>query len=119
MPPQRARLAGAHGAVLAYADRGYGCRVIWLGALWHFVGVLTDVGPSGLLVGTAAATGVLLTAIVAASVLLRRVVAAPGSRVTRRVLREHAGRTGVPRQRDPDASGRSRPRAPTTALAVA
>nr|WP_231935249.1 DUF6412 domain-containing protein [Micromonospora viridifaciens] len=87
--------------------------------LWHFVGLLTDVGPTGLLVGTAAATGVLLAAIPAASILLRRVVADPGPRVTRRILRECAGRTGTPRHRDPDAAGRSRPRAPTTALAVA
>jgi hypothetical protein len=101
------------------ANHGYGCCVIWLGALWHLVGVLIDVGPTGLLVGTAAATGVLLTAMLAASVLLRRVVADPCPRVTRRVLRQHAGRTGIPRHRDPDAAGRSRPRAPTTALAVA
>lgn len=93
--------------------------MIWLGALWHLVGMLTDVGPTGLLVGTAAATGVLLTAMFAASVLLRRAVADPGPPVTRRALRERARRTGVPRHRDPDAAGRSRPRAPTTALTAA
>ncbi len=93
--------------------------MIWLGALWHLVGVLTDVGPTGLLVGTAAATGVLLTAMLAASVLVRRLVAGNGLRVTRRVMRERAGRTGIPRHRDPDAAGQSRPRAPTAALAAA
>ena len=91
----------------------------WLGVLWHLVGVLTDVGPAGLFLGTAAATGVLLTVVLSASVLLRRAVTEPGPLVTRRVLREHAGRTGVPRHRDPDAAGRSRPRAPTPALAAA
>ncbi|GII25080.1 DUF6412 domain-containing protein [Planosporangium mesophilum] len=89
--------------------------MIWVGSLWHLVGVLTEVGPTGLLVGT----GVLLTAILAARVLLGRVVADPRPQVTGRVLREHAERTGIPRHRDPDASGRSRPRAPTATLAVA
>src|SRR5437764_739880 len=34
-----------------------------------------------------------------------------GPRVTRGALRERSGRAGVPRHRDPDAAGRSRPRA--------
>jgi hypothetical protein len=91
----------------------------WFGVLWHLVGVLTDAGPGGLLVGAAVATGLLLIAILAASILLRRVGAGSGVRVTRRVLRERTGRAGIPRHRDPDAAGQSRPRAPTTALAVA
>ena len=91
----------------------------WFGLLWHLVGVLTDAGPAGLLAGTAAATGVLLTVMLAASVRLRRIEAEPGPRVTRRILRERAGMTGTPRHRDPDAAGRTRPRAPTTALAAA
>lgn len=90
-----------------------------LGLLWHLVGVLTDVGPGGLLAGTAAATGVLLAVMLAASAVPRHVRADAGPLVTRRILREHAGRTGMPRHRDPDAAGRSRPRAPTAALAAA
>ncbi|MGS2619052.1 DUF6412 domain-containing protein [Micromonospora sp. LZ34] len=91
----------------------------WFGVLWHLAGVLTDAGPAGLLVGTAAVTGVLLTAVLAASILLRRVGAGPGLRVTRRILRERTRRAGIPRHRDPDAAGQSRPRAPTAAFAVA
>ena len=87
--------------------------------IWHLVGVLTDVGPAGLFLGTVAATGVLLAVVLSASILVRRVVGGPSPLVTRRVLRERAGRAGVPRHRDPDAAGRSRPRAPTPALAAA
>ena len=90
----------------------------WFGLLWHLVGVLADAGPAGLLAGTAAATGLLLTVMLAA-VRLRRIVTGPGPRVTRRILRERAGLTGTPRHRDPDAAGRTRPRAPTTARAAA
>jgi hypothetical protein len=93
--------------------------VIWLGTVWHLVGLLGDVGPGGLVVGTAAATGVLLAAMVAATLVVRPVVADTAPPVTHRVLRENARRTGVPRHRDPDAAGRSRPRAPTAAPAAA
>jgi len=97
--------------------------VIWLGAFWRLVGVLTvgvltEVGPTGVVVATAVAAGVLLTAVVAARVL-RRVGSGSGPLVTPRVLRAQADRTGIPRHRDPDASGRPRPRAPTATLAVA
>lgn len=87
--------------------------------LWYLVGVLADVGASSMLSGTAAATGVLLSVVLAASNLLHRVVTEPELRITRRVLRERSGRTGIPRHRDPDAAGRARPRAPTATLAVA
>jgi Family of unknown function (DUF6412) len=90
-----------------------------LGLLWHLVGVLTDMGPGGLLAGTAAATGVLLAVMLAAAALPRRVTADARPLATRRILREHAGRIGMPRHRDPDAAGRSRPRAPTVARAAA
>jgi hypothetical protein len=92
--------------------------VIWLGAFWRLVGVLAEVGPAGVLVATAVTAGVLLTVVLAARVL-RRVDSGPGPLVTRRILRAQAGRTGIPRHRDPDASGRPRPRAPTAALAAA
>ena len=93
--------------------------MIWFSALWHLLGVLTEVGPAGLLAGTAAAAGLLLAAALAVRVLIRGVVAGPALRITRRLLREQAGRTGVPRHRDPDARGRSRPRAPTATPAAA
>ncbi|WP_341716113.1 DUF6412 domain-containing protein [Micromonospora sp. FIMYZ51] len=93
--------------------------MIGFGMLWYLVGVLADVGASSMLSGTAAATGVLLSVVLAASNLLHRVVTEPELRITRRVLRERSGRTGIPRHRDPDAAGRARPRAPTATLAVA
>ncbi|MBQ1050076.1 hypothetical protein KBX50_16580 [Micromonospora sp. C51] len=94
--------------------------MIGLGLLWYLVGVLADVGATSMLSGTAAVTGVLLAAVLTAGVLLTGAVVDPGRRVTRRMLRERAGRTGIPRHRDPDAAGRARPRAPTAAaLAVA
>ncbi|GAB3843012.1 hypothetical protein GCM10029963_16990 [Micromonospora andamanensis] len=94
--------------------------MIGLGVLWYLVGVLADAGAASLLSGTAAVTGVLLTAVLAAAILLPATAADPDLRVTRRMLRERSGRTGVPRHRDPDAAGRARPRAPTAAtLAVA
>ncbi|MCA2211306.1 DUF6412 domain-containing protein [Jidongwangia harbinensis] len=91
----------------------------WLEAFWHLVSVLTDAGPTGLLAGAGAVAGVLLGTVVAAGVRLGRRPAAIGPHVTRRVLRERTRRTGVPRHRDPDASGRVRPRGPTRPLAAA
>jgi hypothetical protein len=87
-----------------------------MGALGYLLSLLTDVGPAGLLAGSA--VGVLLL-VVAARVLLGGRPAAARPLVTRGALRDRARRVGVPRHRDPDASGRTRPRAPTTALAAA
>ncbi|MGC5052352.1 DUF6412 domain-containing protein [Micromonospora sp. DT48] len=89
--------------------------MIGLGVLWYLVGVLADVGAGDALSGTAAVTGVLLAALLATTALLPGATAGPALRITRRTLRERSGRTGVPRHRDPDAAGRARPRAPTTA----
>ncbi|MEV6812418.1 DUF6412 domain-containing protein [Micromonospora sp. NPDC051296] len=93
--------------------------MVGLGVLWYLVGVLADVGASSMLSGTAAATAALLAVVLSASILLQRVGADPDLRITRRILRERSGRTGIPRHRDPDAAGRARPRAPTATLAVA
>jgi hypothetical protein len=92
--------------------------VNWLGALWYVVGLLADVGPGGLLAGSAAA-GVLLVAVLAARALLVGAVDRPDRATTHQGLRERARTVRVPRHRDPDAAGRSRPRAPTTAPAAA
>lgn len=87
--------------------------MIWWEAFWRLVGVLTEAGPSGLLLGAGAIAGVLLMAVLAATVLLgHRAASAPGG-LSRQALRERARRTGVPRHRDPDAPGRTRPRGPT------
>src|SRR5262249_39938407 len=87
---------------------------MWYSALWHLLGVLTEVGPAGLLAGTAAAAGLLLVAALAVRVLRRGIIVTPGPRIT-----APPPATGVPRHRDPDASGRPRPRAPTAARAAA
>lgn len=96
----------------------YGDGVSWLGALWRVLGVLSEVGPYGLLVGTAMAAGLLVAAFVAARVLRQAVAGRPGP-ITGRVLRQRADRAGVPRDRDPDAAGRPRPRAPAAVHAAA
>ncbi|MGK5684132.1 DUF6412 domain-containing protein [Actinoplanes sp. URMC 104] len=78
----------------------------WLDAIWWLVGVLTDAGPSGL-------AGVLLIAAVAAVLLLTGRVTAADPATAGLALRTRARRAGVPRHRDPDAAGRTRPRGPT------
>ncbi|GAA0798167.1 DUF6412 domain-containing protein [Spirilliplanes yamanashiensis] len=82
--------------------------VLWLGA---FVGGLADVSPAAVLTGAL----VLLVAAVAARAVLR--AAAGGARPW--VAARHRQRAaGVPRHRDPDAAGRSRPRAPAAVPAT-
>lgn len=86
---------------------------MWWEALWRLVGVLTDAGPTALLFGAGAIAGVLLLAVLTATVLLGHRAAAAPSGLDRAAQRERARRTGVPRHRDPDAPGRTRPRGPT------
>ena len=96
------------------------CRgVLWFEAFWRVVSALTDAGPTGLLVGTGAVAGVLLIAVLAAGSVLSRRATSVDPGISHQALREHAGRTGVPRHRDPDAAGRTRPRGPTGLLAAA
>ena len=84
----------------------------WLGTLWWLVGALTDAGPAGL-------AGVLLVAAVAAVLLLARQAPASDPGIAGLALRHRAERAGVPRHRDPDAPGRTRPRGPTARPPVA
>lgn len=93
--------------------------MIWFEAYWRLVSVLTEAGPTGLLVGAGAIAGLLAIALLASSVLAGHGAAAADSRFTGRALRQRADRTGVPRHRDPDASGRVRPRGPTRVPAAA
>jgi Family of unknown function (DUF6412) len=79
-------------------------------------------GPSGLMVlATAALAGAMLAGVLAllASVarLSRTAAAVPMIRRARR-MREKSWRTAFLRQRDPDAAGRARPRAPSAAPAA-
>jgi hypothetical protein len=83
------------------------------------VDLLGDIGPAGLLAGTAAAIGVLLVAVLAARLLARQTAPRSVAWQRARIRREEADRAGTPRYADPDAPGRSRPRAPCAAHAVA
>lgn len=87
-----------------------GCNLAvmtWLDALWQVVSSLTGATPSAL-------SGLLLIAALAAAVLLLlRGAAADRPARSGQALRTRADRAGVPRQRDPDAPGRTRPRGPT------
>jgi len=86
--------------------------MVWLGAFWHVVSVLAEVGPAAVLAGAVAL-------LLAARLRPRPAPLPRGPRVTRGALRERSGRAGVPRHRDPDAAGRSRPRAPSAVHAAA
>ncbi|AGL17080.1 DUF6412 domain-containing protein [Actinoplanes sp. N902-109] len=93
---------------------------MWLDAFSRLVGLLADLGASGPATGTGALVSVLLIAVLAARLLVVRPVAATGVRSAAQSVRTRAERAGVPRHRDPDARGRTRPRGPTsTAAAVA
>jgi len=89
--------------------------MVWLSALWHVLDVLAAVGPAGIVV--AAAT--LAMTVLSGRLPRDRDTHRSELRCTRRVLRESTSRAGVPRHRDPDAAGRSRPRAPSTAVPAA
>jgi hypothetical protein len=79
----------------------------WLDALWQVVGSLTGATPS-------AFSGLLLIAALAAAVLLLlRGASHDRPAHAGQALRLRAERAGVPRHRDPDAPGRTRPRGPT------
>jgi hypothetical protein len=81
--------------------------------------MLAEAGlPSDLVGGTSALVGVVLIAVLARVLLVRPIGTADG-RATTGALRSRADRAGVPRHRDPDASGRTRPRGPTAAPAAA
>ncbi|MFB7663768.1 DUF6412 domain-containing protein [Kitasatospora sp. NPDC056138] len=92
---------------------------VLLGLLRVLTGELLT-GPAGLTAVAAAATLVLLAG-VAAGVLAtgRRLGARAPAIVRSGALRRRAFRTAFLPQRDPDARGRRRPRAPGAALAAA
>ena len=85
--------------------------MIW-SALLSLLSSVTDAGPAG------AVAGLLLITVLAAVAVLTRDAAPAAPPVTRRLLRQRAARSGVPRHRDPDAPGRTRPRGPTRPLAA-
>jgi hypothetical protein len=89
-----------------------------LDALWRLVGMLAAASSSDLVAGTSALVGVVLIAVLA-RVLVVRPSGFGDVRGVGRALRRRSDRTGVPRHRDPDAPGRTRPRGPTSRPAVA
>jgi Family of unknown function (DUF6412) len=100
---------------------------IWHSALalaalpWHVTGLL--VGPGGLTVVSAAVLSAVLIGLVVAAVadsarIARAVTAVPLSRRAAG-LREKSWCAAFLRQRDPDAAGKPRPRAPSAAPAAA
>ena len=102
------------------------------GVLAMLAGLLRDVtqlaaSPSSLTALALGGAAVLAGAVLATAVLALLTSVASLSRTTaalpmiRRAsaLREKSWRAGFLRQRDPDAAGRSRPRAPSAALAAA
>ncbi|GAA2704502.1 MULTISPECIES: DUF6412 domain-containing protein [Actinoplanes] len=91
---------------------------MWMDALWRLVSMLASASSSEFVAGTSALVGVVLVAVLA-RVLLVRPAGFGDFRGAGRALRRRADRVGVPRHRDPDASGRTRPRGPTAAAAVA
>lgn len=97
----------------------YSDVVTWVGVLWHLIGILAEAGPSGVLTSSGAIVGLLVIAVFASRALPGAIVASVDPLAVPQGLRELARRTGIPRHRDPNASGRSRPRAPTTAPAAA
>ena len=77
-------------------------------------------GPAGLTAVAAAATLVLLAGVVAGTLAAARLLGARAPTVVRDgALRRRAFRTAFLPQRDPDARGRRRPRAPGAALTAA
>ena len=75
--------------------------------------------PSGLLVLAAIALTGMLVALLAHSARMAAAVTAIPQGQRACALREKSWRAGFLPQRDPDAAGRARPRAPTAALAAA
>jgi len=95
----------------------------WMNALWRLVSVLTGAVLAGVVLTDAvpsALSGLLLIAALAAALLLvlRGVTTARPAHAGQ-ALRTRAERAGVPRHRDPDAPGRTRPRGPTARLVAA
>jgi hypothetical protein len=80
--------------------------VIWSAALWQLAGALTDVSPAGLLVAA------LLAGLLVAVATVGRRAPLGGPQITTGGLRQRAALI-LPRHRDPDAPGRTRPRGPT------
>jgi hypothetical protein len=88
-------------------------------ASWHAFALLPDGKPGGLMALAAVTLTCLLVALLAQGARLAAAVTAAPQRSGVAALREKSWRAGFISQRDPDAPGRARPRAPTAGPAAA
>jgi hypothetical protein len=88
-------------------------------ATWQGVAFLPDGRPAGLMALAAVTLTCLIVALLAQGARLAAVVTAAPQRSGVAALREKSWRAGFVSQRDPDAPGRVRPRAPTAGPAAA
>jgi hypothetical protein len=88
-------------------------------ATWQTFTLLPDGKPTGLMALAAVTLTCLLVALLAQGAQLAAAVTAAPQRSGVAALREKSWRAGFISQRDPDAPGRARPRAPTAGLAAA
>jgi hypothetical protein len=88
-------------------------------ASWHAFALLPDGKPAGLMALAAVTLTCLLVALLAQGARLAAAVTAAPQRSGVAALREKSWRAGFISQRDPDAPGRARPRAPTAGPAAA
>ena len=88
-------------------------------ATWLGFALLPDGRPAGLMVLAAVTLTCLLVALLAQGARLAAAVTAAPQRSGAAALREKSWRAGFVPQRDPDAPGRARPRAPTAGPAAA
>ena len=88
-------------------------------ATWLGFALLPDGRPAGLMALAAVTLTGLLVALLAQGARLAAAVTAAPQRSGAAALREKSWRAGFVPQRDPDAPGRARPRAPTAGPAAA
>jgi hypothetical protein len=88
-------------------------------ASWQAFALLPDGKPGGLMALAAVTLTCLLVALLAQGARLAAAVTAVPQRSGVAALREKSWRAGFISQRDPDAPGRARPRAPTAGPAAA
>jgi hypothetical protein len=96
--------------------------MVWLSALWHLLGAGTDLSPA--ILSPAALAGFAFAGVAVALLALALAVrvahpATPRRSAVRTARRPRVQINIVVRYADPDAPGRSRPRAPSRVPAVA
>lgn len=108
-------LALAHRPLAAVA--GHAADAAW--ALWLLLAAAATVRPAGLMVLAAVTLTCLFLALLAQGGRIAAVVSVVPQTARAAALREKSWRAAFLPQRDPDAPGRSRPRAPSVCPAAA